>query len=111
MHDEYSRKWARATREMATDPAELEVAGGWSEDAGYFAADLRDAQEAEIRRLRAHLAAGRLSEPDFFLLVGTRVYAGSLADYAREAGLDYQVAKKRRQRAEAALRRYERQSP
>ncbi len=39
----------------------------------------------------------------FDLLVGTRVYDSPLADYARKAGLDYELAKKRRQRAEARI--------
>ena len=60
----------------------------------------------EIQRLREHMEAGRISEADFLLLVGTRVYGKSVADYARETGLDYQVAKKRRQRAEAVISRF-----
>ncbi len=65
--------------------------------------ELREAQE----RLREHLNAGRITEADFLLLIGTRVYGKSVADCARETGLDYQVAKKRRQRAEAAIGRFE----
>lgn len=33
-------------------------------------------------------------------------YGKSVADYAREAGMNYQVAKKGRQRAEAVIRRF-----
>jgi len=61
----------------------------------------------EIKRLKEHMQAGRITEADFFLLVGTRVYGRSIAHYARAVGLNYQVAKKRRQRAEAAIRRFE----
>ena len=51
--------------------------------------------------------AGRITEADYLLLVGTRVYGKQVVDYAREMGLAYQVAKKRRQRAEAAIRRFQ----
>ncbi len=68
---------------------------------------LREVQENEIERLRQHMDTGRITEADFLLLVGTRVYGKSVADYAREAGMNYQAAKKRRQRAEAAIRRFE----
>ena len=64
-------------------------------------------QGIEIKRLRAHMDAGRITEADFLLLVGTRVYGRSVANYARETGLGYQVAKKRRQRAEATIGRFE----
>jgi len=60
-----------------------------------------------VERLREHMEAGRISDADFLLLVGTKVYGNSLADYAREVGIDYQVAKKRRQRAEARIKRFE----
>ena len=65
---------------------------------------LREVQEAEIKKLRGHLKQGLISEADFYLLVGTRLYGESLADCARKAGLGYQAAKQRRQRAEAAIR-------
>ena len=69
--------------------------------------DRRIAQEAEIERLRDHLAAGRITEADFLLIVGTRVYGQSIPAYARAAGLKKEAAKKRRLRAEAAIRHYE----
>jgi hypothetical protein len=69
--------------------------------------ELREAQELEIRRLREHQEAGRITEADYLLLVGTRVYGKPVVDYAREMGLAYQTAKKRRQRAEAAIRRFQ----
>ena len=51
--------------------------------------------------------AGRITTADGLLLIGTRVYGTSVADYARDTGVAYQVAKKRRQRAEAAIGRFE----
>ena len=57
----------------------------------------------------AHLDAGRITEPDFLLLVGTRLYGQSISEYARNAGLKAEAAKKRRQRAEAAIRSHEKE--
>jgi hypothetical protein len=107
LHDEYRREWVHMEREKATEASQLEDLAPRAEDIGFAAIELRDAQEAEIRRLQQHMQEGRISEADFFLLVGTRVYGHSVADYAREARLGYQVAKKRRQRAEATIRRFE----
>jgi hypothetical protein len=107
LHDEYRRVWDRGGRELTANPDEIEALAGGTEGIDTAGIELREAQELAINRLREHLTAGRIAEPDFLLLVGTRVYGKSVADYAREAGLDYQVAKKRRQRAEAAIRRFE----
>jgi hypothetical protein len=107
LHDEYRRTWDHANRELTADAEQLDVLAGGVETIDTADIELREAQELEIRRLRQHLQQGRITEPDFLLLVGTRVYGQSVAEYAREAGLDYQVAKKRRQRAEAAIRRFE----
>jgi hypothetical protein len=107
LHDEYRREWDRMKREKATEASQLEDLAPCAEDVAFAAIELRDAQEAEIRRLRRHMQEGRINEVDFYLLVGTRVYGNSVADYAREAGFDYQVAKKRRQRVEATIRRFE----
>jgi hypothetical protein len=107
LHDEYRRIWARMNREFTADPEEIEALIGETEGVDTSDIELREAQEIEIERLRQHLEAGRITEADFLLLVGTRVYGQSIADYARGAGLDYQVAKKRRQRAEAVIRRFE----
>jgi len=107
LHDEYRRAWERAEREVAAGPEEIEALAGVTAGIDTSALELRQAQEKEIERLRQHMEAGHITEADFLLLVGTRVYGQSVADYARGAGLDYQVAKKRRQRAEAAIRRFE----
>lgn len=107
LHDEYRRAWKRTKREFTADPEEIEALAGGTEGIDTADIELREAQEIEINRLREHLDAGRISEADFLLLAGTRVYGQSIADYARGAGLDYQVAKKRRQRAESVIRRFE----
>ena len=107
LHDEYRRTWNRTNHELATDPEELNALAGGSAGIDLAGIESREAQEIEVRRLRGHLEAGRISEGDFLLLIGTRVYGQSVVDYAREVGLDYQVAKKRRQRAEAVIDRFE----
>jgi hypothetical protein len=107
LYDEYRRAWSRTNHELTADPRQIEELAGVVAGIDFAGIELREAQEIEIERLREHLVAGRISEPDFLLLVGTRIYGKSVADYAREAGLAYQVAKKRRQRAEAAIRRVE----
>jgi hypothetical protein len=107
LHDEYRRLWNRANRESTLDAEGIEALAGETKGVDTSDIELREAQEIEIQRLREHMEAGRITEADFLLLVGTRVYGKSVADYAREAGLDYQVAKKRRQRAEAVIRRFE----
>jgi hypothetical protein len=109
LYDEYRRTWNRTNRELATDPEDIEALAGGVDGIDFTGIELREAQEIETQRLREHLQADRISEADFFLLVGTRVYGQSVADYAREAGLDYQTTKKRRQRAEAVIGRFERE--
>ena len=107
LYDEYRRSWTRMHREIAMDLEELEALAGGIESTDIAGIELREAQAREIERLREHMEAGRISEADCLLLIGTRVYGHSVADYARVVGLDYQVAKKRRQRAEAVIGRFE----
>ena len=107
LHDEYQRVWGRANQEVTAEPEEIEARVGGVEGIDFTGIECRQAQVAEIRRLRAHFEAGRINETDLFLLVGTRVYGLSVANYARRMGLNYQVIKKRRQRAEAVIRRFE----
>ena len=107
LYNEYRRAWERTKHEVAVDPEEINALAGGIEGIDFAGIERREAQEIEIKRLREHAEAGRITEVDFLLLVGTRVYGRSVSDYAREAGLGYQAAKKRRQRAEAAIRCFE----
>lgn len=108
LHRAYRRDWDEAEFAPPMDPDLLEALAGGVEHVDFAIIDERDAQEAEIKRLRTHVDAGRISEADFLILVGTRVYGQPLAEYVREHGLSYEAAKKRRLRAEAAIRRQER---
>lgn len=102
LYDEYRQAWNHSLRQVATDPELLtemhRACDEW--DAG---ADLRDEQAARIKHLEAHRDAGRLGEADFLLLVGLHVYGRSLGECAVEAGLSYEAAKKRHQRAMRAI--------
>ena len=106
-YEECQRSWAPTNGEIFAEPEEIEFLAAGPEYSPVVAFERREAQELEIRRLREHLDAGRITEADYLLLVGTRVYGKQVVDYAREMGLAYQVAKKRRQRAEAAIRRFQ----
>ena len=107
LYEGYRQEWDRSSREIATDPDELEKLAGAVEGIDFDAMDAREVREAEVERLRSHMKAGRISEADFHLIVGTRLYGKLVREYAAEAGISFQAAKKRRQRAEAAIRRYE----
>lgn len=104
LHDEYRRIWKVKRLEITPENGELDFMVGDSEGIDYAYIALRYAQRAEIRRLKNHMEEGRISEADFLMLVGTRVYGKPLFDYSKEMGLDYGTIKKRRLRAEAAIR-------
>jgi hypothetical protein len=107
LHDDYRRRWDRVDREFAAGLEKTPWLGGGVCEIDVEAIDLRQAHQREVARLREHLEAGRITDSDFLLLVGTRLYGQTVAEHARQAGLGYQAAKKRRQRAEAAIRRHE----
>jgi hypothetical protein len=106
LYDEYRCLWECAKGELAVEPEELAILSGGVEANPAAELERQEARDLEIRRLREHLNAGRITEADYLLLVGTRVYGKPVAEYAREKGLAYQAVKKRRQRAEAAIRRF-----
>lgn len=69
--------------------------------------DAQDEQEARVRRWRRFVDAGTISENDFALLVATRLRGQSLRQCAKELGISYSTASKRRQRAEQLVGRPE----
>ena len=107
LHEECQRTWRHSERETPTDlePFEETLPGG--EEVACDAIDLCLAQDAEVARLRAHADAGRISRADHLLLVGTRVYGMTAAQFARKTGISTDLARKRRLRAEAVIRRAE----
>ena len=104
--DRYRTIWRTAEVELPVRRNELEAVADLR-GVDLAGIERRAQQAAELKRLQEHLLAGHITEGDFLLLLGTRVYGKRLADYVRESGLDYQVTKKRRQRAEAAISRME----
>ena len=107
LYREYERTWTRANRELAKEPEVIEELVCGVSGIDVEAIDLRAAHEQEISRLSEHRDAGRITETDFLLLVGTRLYDETIAEYARRLGLNYEVTRKRRQRAEATIRSFE----
>ncbi len=115
LYEECRRIWDRKDREKYFDQEELHAladeeltsafAGKVHDCENFVNLGLRQEIAEEVRHLREHVEAGRISETDFLLLVGTKVYRQSIADYARETGLCYATIRKRHQRAMAALRR------
>ncbi len=107
LYEGYGRRWKRTNREVPINPQHMEGVTTGRDGVDIEAIDLRAAYQQQVSKLREHLSAGRISEPEFFMLLGTRLHGSSLAEYARAGGLDYEVAKKRRLRLEARLRRLE----
>lgn len=106
LRDEYRRDWRREAREVRSESAPIEQVAD-IRGIDFDGIDRRIAEEIEIESLREHLAAGRIKEADFLLILGTRIYGQSIREYASGVGLNAEAAKKRRLRAEAAIRRFE----
>lgn len=102
--DIYRKRWAIAKAEVSYDTEEGELLLGGKDDIDYWGIELRIRQESAIRHLRKYLLAGVINEEEFLLIVGTRIYGKSISDYANDSGLNYELARKRRQRAEAKVR-------
>jgi len=107
LYAEYRREWNWMNRKAPVNLHEIDERMIGDKNIDFPLIELRETKEAEIKRIQKHLSEGRINEADFLLLVGTRIYGKSIVDYAREVGLDYEVVKKRRQRAEASIRQFE----
>jgi hypothetical protein len=70
---------------------------------GYAVVELRDAIRANLELLRRAYHEGRITKLDFDLIRRTRLSTIGLKKAAALAGISYESARKRRQRAEAAL--------
>lgn len=105
LHEIYSRNWK--TENSSTFLSDVGDLIG-NEDVDFAAIALHEAQEKEIAHLKVHLDAGRINTANFALLVGTQVYGKTDEEYAAETGLKAHTVKKRRQRAEARIRKFQR---
>lgn len=100
--NEYRRERGRAEVEIQPGPGLIERVAARTSD---------EIRELDYRRdLVGHARAGRIAEEDIFLILGTRLYGKTLAEFADGVGLTPEAAKKRRLRAEAALRRFAKKS-
>lgn len=115
LYDECSREWERQKMELPPDIDDSIDDPFKRKKKRHInavridtdAIDLCRDAEARAGRLKEHLERGRISEADFHLILGTRLLGKSLSDYATETGQSYQAIKKRRQRAEAVIERFE----
>jgi len=99
VRNHYRRSWRRDRRFVSLD--ELVGAGdGWRMEQA-CPVDQLD----EGRRLLEWLIRDVLSSTDALIVIATRIYRHSLPEIAGELGLTAESAKKRRQRAEAVLRK------
>lgn len=103
LYRDYERQWRHEGREVPTEPGQLIAVAGAVETPDTPPLSFRQLQARLIHRYRAHRDAGRIGQEDCRLLVATRVYGQSIADYCRETRLGYACARKRRSRAEAAI--------
>ena len=104
LYRDFEKSWNLQHREISIPPDAFEWIFDGVEDIGFALVEHQDEQEVEIRRLRQFVDCGVISEADFYLLVGTRIYGKSLAECSQEVGLGYEAAKKKRQRAAAAIK-------
>lgn len=106
LYQEYTRTWRRTRREVPELHEEDTAVG----DRGLFEVEKRLVVEAEVQRLKSYANRGIISQADMFILIATRIYGKTMAAYASDAGLNYENARKRRQRAEASIQRWEKKN-
>lgn len=106
LHDRYERRWRLEAPETAMPATEMPRRSDPSSAPERLDAciDLRDLQERGEAMLRRHRDAGTIDDVDLAILVGTRLQGLTVADMAGRLGMTFDCAKKRRQRAEAAIR-------
>lgn len=108
LYEAYKRQWVQAATECPTDPWEIPESENGVEKSVLAEIEVQSEMKAAINSYRRYRNRNRISETDFCLLVGTRIYGKSLAESARELGISYEAAKKRRQRAEVLIRKGDR---
>lgn len=84
-------------------PLRLEVSVSDAEMESYFQQNENQVMEEELQE---RLRSGLISEPEYFLLLGTEIYGHPLKDVAIQSGLNYEAAKKKRQRAKLRLKKH-----
>lgn len=106
LHDLYERRWRDEQVIQVVDHSTLvNTETDADEDRRAEALDQRIVLEQGLAALHRHRDAGTVSDIGCQLLIGTRLLGRRLADMASDLGMSFQCAKKRRQRAEAAIRK------
>ena len=106
LHDRYRKLWNARNHEHAVPQEDLDASVG-AVGIDTDSIDFRETQRKKVERYRCCLHEGWINLEGFRLLVETRVYGKSMVAYARDWQISYEATKKRRQRAEAAIRRGE----
>lgn len=104
LYEEYERTGRHAGSLIPTDPDELDDLVGTADDAVFIEAERRMRMGAYVGHLRQQVLAGRISQADCELLTATRLEGKSAAQYARDNAMPVEAVRKRRLRAEAAMR-------
>lgn len=100
----YRKRWRRMRKEIAVEPPALAGFAGAGDCGELDTIETVDCIESAQNTLATHSAAGRITTQQAAILLYTRVIGARLIDYCRHTHLNYELAKKWRQRAEAALR-------
>jgi hypothetical protein len=106
----YERDWDWQKRKIVSSEQKLSDLVGGEESLDLTAVDLLDEKAKEFQTYERYQERGVISEAEFFLAVGTRVYRTSLAEYARNRDLSYETVKKMNQRLDAKIRQREKKS-
>jgi hypothetical protein len=107
LHDEFLRSWHTTNGVSTVEEEELQELSDDRTSRRPNRLHVMSPHDAATWQLRLHVTEGRISEDDYRLIVGTRIQGYSLADFADATKANYQTLKKRRQRAEACIRKFE----
>jgi hypothetical protein len=102
----YRRQWRYELRHRLMTPQSLRVVAGGGPCAGLQEAEHCDALNFSKQRLQCWVCNRLLTPEQAAMLFFTRVAGAGLADYCRCCGLNFERARKQRQRIEAALERH-----
>ena len=105
LHDRYRAIWKGLDRERSGDAERLNEVEAESGELPRKCLEFQDLQEVAVRQLRKQFALGRISKVGLMAIVETRIRGLTLVECARRSGVPYPTLRKRRLRAERALRR------
>jgi hypothetical protein len=98
----YSRSWKYDSKILFNSNAYSSLDCG-PLSFGNALVELRDAGRIHLVRLHRAYEEGRITKSDFYLISRSRVFGERLKIAAARVGISYELARKRRQRAEAAI--------